>query len=122
MIAAILEGCGSTLATAGNLNNHIGVPLTLLRLTAGHRHAVIEMGANHAGDITQLAGFALPQIGIVTNAGAEHLEGFGSLEGAARAEGELFAALGRDGTAILNADDGFAALWRDMTVARIVSF
>jgi UDP-N-acetylmuramoyl-tripeptide--D-alanyl-D-alanine ligase len=122
MIAAILEGCGPTLATAGNLNNHIGVPLTLLRLTADHRHAVIEMGANHAGDVTQLAGFAMPQIGIVTNAGAEHLEGFGSLEGAARAEGELFAALGRDGTAILNADDGFAALWRDMTVARIVSF
>ncbi len=122
MIAAILAVRGATLATAGNLNNHIGVPLTLLRLNTDHRHAVIELGANHAGDVTQLAAFALPQIGIVTNAGAEHLEGFGSLEGAARAEGELFAALGRDGTAILNADDGFAALWRDMTVARIVSF
>ncbi|NBO75081.1 MAG: UDP-N-acetylmuramoyl-tripeptide--D-alanyl-D-alanine ligase, partial [Gammaproteobacteria bacterium] len=122
MIAAILAVRGSTLATAGNLNNHIGVPLTLLRLTPEHRHAVIEMGANHAGDVTQLAAFAAPSIGIVTNAGAEHLEGFGSLEGAARAEGELFAALGRDGTAILNADDSFAPLWRDMTVARIVTF
>jgi UDP-N-acetylmuramoyl-tripeptide--D-alanyl-D-alanine ligase len=122
MIAAILECRGPTLATAGNLNNHIGVPLTLLRLETAHRHAVVELGANRAGDITQLAGFATPQIGIVTNAGAEHLEGFGSLEGAARAEGELFAALGRDGTAILNADDSYAGLWRDMTVARVVTF
>ena len=122
MIASILSCCGETLATAGNLNNHIGVPLTLLRLDASHRHAVIEMGANHVGELAQLAGFASPMIGIVTNAGAEHLEGFGSLEGAARAEGELFAALGQDGTAILNADDSFAGLWRDMTVARIVTF
>lgn len=122
MIAAILAVRGPTLATVGNLNNHIGVPLTLLRLSPEHRHAVIEMGANHAGDVTQLAAFASPSIGIVTNAGAEHLEGFGSLEGVARAEGELFAVLGRDSTAILNADDRFAPLWRDMTVARIVTF
>lgn len=122
MIASILSCCGETLATAGNLNNHIGVPLTLMRLTPAHRYAVIEMGANHPGELTQLAAFAAPGIGIVTNAGAEHLEGFGSLEGAARAEGELFAALGRDGTAILNADDSFAGLWRDMTVARVVTF
>ena len=87
-----------------------------------HRHAVIEMGANRAGDVTELAGFAQPTVGIVTNAGAEHLEGFGSIEGAARAEGELFAALPADGVAVLNADDEFAALWRDMTVARIVTF
>lgn len=122
MIAAILSCRGATLATAGNLNNHIGVPLTLLRLGSEHRHAVIEMGANHEGDVTQLAGFAAPVIGIVTNAGAEHLEGFGSLEGAARAEGELFAALGHEGTAVLNVDDAFAGLWRDMTVARIITF
>lgn len=122
MIASILACCGETLATAGNLNNHIGVPLTLMRLTAAHRHAVIEMGANHPGELMQLATFAAPVIGIVTNAGAEHLEGFGSIEGAARAEGELFASLGRDGTAILNADDSFAGIWRDMTVARIVTF
>ena len=122
MIASILGGCGPTLATLGNLNNHIGVPLTLLRLASEHRFAVIELGANHPGDVAELAGFAQPSIGIVTNAGAEHLEGFGSLEGAARAEGELFAALGRDGIAVLNADDEFAGLWRDMTVARIVTF
>jgi UDP-N-acetylmuramoyl-tripeptide--D-alanyl-D-alanine ligase len=122
MIAAILACAGQTLATAGNLNNHIGVPLTLLRLDDSHHHAVIEMGANHPGELAQLATFAMPVIGLVTNAGAEHLEGFGSLEGAARAEGELFAALGQNGTAILNADDSFAGLWRDMTVARIVTF
>ena len=129
MIAAILGahgatlgGRGATLATRGNLNNHIGVPLTLLRLEAAHRHAVIEMGANRPGDVTELAGIAAPAIGIVTNAGAEHLEGFGSLEGAAHAEGELFAALGRDGLAVVNADDPFAGMWRDMTVARVVTF
>lgn len=122
MLAAILAQRGSTLATRGNLNNHIGVPLTLLELDSNHRHAVIEMGANHPGDVAELAGIALPNIGLVTNAGAEHLEGFGSLEGAARAEGELFAALGREGVAVLNADDEFAALWREMTIARIVTF
>jgi len=122
MLASILTRRAPTLATAGNLNNHIGVPLTLLRLEPQHRHAVIEMGANHAGDVTELAGFAQPSIGLVTNAGAEHLEGFGSLEAAARAEGELFAALPADGVAVLNADDAFAGLWREMTVARIVTF
>ncbi|NBU26053.1 MAG: UDP-N-acetylmuramoyl-tripeptide--D-alanyl-D-alanine ligase [Gammaproteobacteria bacterium] len=122
MIAAILGERGATLATRGNLNNHIGVPLTLLRLEATHRHAVIEMGANRPGDVTELAGIASPGIGIVTNAGAEHLEGFGSLEGAAHAEGELLAALGRDGVAVINADDEFAGLWRDMTVARVTTF
>ncbi|NDE02031.1 MAG: UDP-N-acetylmuramoyl-tripeptide--D-alanyl-D-alanine ligase [Gammaproteobacteria bacterium] len=122
MLASILAQRGSTLATRGNLNNHIGVPLTLLEIEASHRHAVIEMGANHPGDVAELAGIALPTIGLVTNAGAEHLEGFGSLEGAARAEGELFAALGRDGVAVLNADDEFAPLWREMTIARTVTF
>jgi UDP-N-acetylmuramoyl-tripeptide--D-alanyl-D-alanine ligase len=122
MLASILARRAPTLATAGNLNNHIGVPLTLLRLETQHRHAVIEMGANHPGDVTELAGFAQPSIGLVTNAGAEHLEGFGSLEAAARAEGELFAALPADGVAVLNVDDPFAGLWRDMTVARIVTF
>jgi len=122
MLASILTQRGPTLATRGNLNNHIGVPLTLLELEPRHRYAVIEMGANHPGDVAELAGIALPTIGVVTNAGAEHLEGFGSLEGAARAEGELFAALGRDGIAVLNADDEFAPLWREMTIARIVTF
>ena len=122
MIAAILSEAGSCLATRGNLNNHIGVPITLLRLTDEHRFAVIEMGANHAGEVTALVQVARPSIGLITNAGAEHLEGFGSLEGVARAEGEMVAGLSASGTAIINADDEFAALWRSLTPARVVTF
>jgi UDP-N-acetylmuramoyl-tripeptide--D-alanyl-D-alanine ligase len=122
ILAAILAQAGGTLATRGNLNNQLGVPLTLLRLDPQQRTAVIEIGANHPGEVAALAALARPHIGLVTNAGAEHLEGFGSIEGVARAEGELFAALGRDGTAVLNADDAYAALWRSMTRARVVSF
>ena len=118
MIAAILRIAGDTLATRGNLNNHIGLPLTLLRLEGSHRFAVIEMGANRAGDVADLCRTAQPAIGIVTNAGAEHLEGFGSLQGVARAEGEMFSGLVAGGVAILNADDEFAALWREMIAAR----
>ena len=122
MTAAILSEAGSTLATRGNLNNHIGVPLTLLRLEPGHRFAVIEMGANRAGEVADLVKVARPTVGLITNAGAEHLEGFGSLEGVARAEGETVAGLAADATAVINADDEFANLWRGMTPARVVTF
>jgi UDP-N-acetylmuramoyl-tripeptide--D-alanyl-D-alanine ligase len=122
MTAAILGAAGACLATRGNLNNHIGVPLTLLRLEPEHRFAVIETGANRAGDVAGLAALARPTVGLITNAGAEHLEGFGSLEGVARAEGEMVAALASDATAVINADDAFAALWRTLTRARVVSF
>ena len=122
MLAAILGLRGPCLATLGNLNNQLGVPLTLMRLTPQHVSAVIEMGANRAGDVEELAAMAAPAIGLITNAGAEHLEGFGSLEGVARAEGEMVAALKPEGVAIINADDPFAALWRAMTRARVVSF
>jgi UDP-N-acetylmuramoyl-tripeptide--D-alanyl-D-alanine ligase len=123
LLAGILEGTGPTLATRGNLNNHIGVPLTLLRLTAAHRFAVIEMGANHPGEIAALAALAEPAIALVTNAGDEHLEGFGSLEGVARAEGEMYGALGADGIAVINADDPFSELWRSLSRgARVVRF
>jgi len=91
MIAAILSQRGPCLSTRGNLNNHLGVPMTLLRLDDSHVSAVIEMGANRRGDVEQLVQIARPGIGLITNAGAEHLEGFGSLEGAARAEGEIVA-------------------------------
>jgi UDP-N-acetylmuramoyl-tripeptide--D-alanyl-D-alanine ligase len=122
LLAAILAQVGPTLATRGNFNNQLGVPLTLLRLAPEHRAAVIEIGANHAGEVAALAALVRPAIGLVTNAGAEHLEGFGSIEGVARAEGEMFAALAADGTAVVNADDEFAALWRGMTRARVVDF
>jgi UDP-N-acetylmuramoyl-tripeptide--D-alanyl-D-alanine ligase len=123
LLAAVLAGSGPVLATRGNLNNQIGVPLTLLGLEPGHRHAVIEIGANHPGEVAALARIVRPTIALVTNAGAEHLEGFGSLEGAARAEGELFEALDSAGSAVINADDPFHGLWRGLARgARILSF
>jgi len=122
MIAAILERRGSTLATRGNLNNHIGVPLTLYRLEPTHLQAVIEIGANRAGEVAALVELTRPTVGLITNAGAEHLEGFGSLEGVAHAEGEMVAGLEPTATAVINADDQFASLWRGMTRARVSTF
>ncbi|MGH8298223.1 MAG: UDP-N-acetylmuramoyl-tripeptide--D-alanyl-D-alanine ligase [Steroidobacteraceae bacterium] len=122
MTATILARAGNCLATRGNLNNHIGVPLTLLRLEPAHRFAVIEMGANRAGEVAELVRVARPTVGLITNAGAEHLEGFGSLEGVARAEGEMVAGLAPNATAVLNADDEFVNLWRGMTLAQVVTF
>jgi len=123
MIATILSLLGPCHATKGTLNNHIGVPLTLLALEPSHATAVIEIGGNHPGEVAALVALAAPTVGIVTNAGEEHLEGFGSLEGAARAEGELFAGLDRSATAVINADDAFADLWRQMNRAdTIVEF
>jgi UDP-N-acetylmuramoyl-tripeptide--D-alanyl-D-alanine ligase len=122
MLAAILGEAGPCLATRGNLNNHIGVPLTLLRLTGDERFAVVEMGANRAGEVAHLVEVARPTVGLITNAGAEHLEGFGSLEGVARAEGEMVAGLQSSGTAVINADDAYAAMWRASTPARVVTF
>lgn len=118
MLRAILAEIGPTLATAGNLNNHIGVPLTLLRLAAHHRFAVIEMGANHCGEIAQLAALAEPDIGLVTNAGHAHLEGFGGLDGVARGKGELYTALPAAGVAIINADDAYADYWTGLAGSR----
>lgn len=120
MTAAILGGPDAVLATRGNLNNDIGVPLTLFGLDVDHRAAVIEMGANHSGEIAYLAGIARPSVGVVTNAGPAHLEGFGSLDGVARAKGELFSSLAHDATAVINADDPYASLWRGLAGTRSV--
>jgi len=117
MVAAILSQRGPCLATRGTLNNHIGVPMTLLGLTEQHRSAVIEIGANHPGEVAALTAMASPSIGLVTNAGAEHLEGFGSLEGAALAEGEMFAGLDSGAVAVMNADDHYFSLWTSMNRA-----
>jgi UDP-N-acetylmuramoyl-tripeptide--D-alanyl-D-alanine ligase len=123
LIGAILSQLGPTLVTRGNLNNHIGVPLTLLELNSTHRYAVIEMGANHLGEIAHLASIAEPGIGIVTNAGAAHLEGFGSLHGVAQGKGEMFQSLPADGVAVINADDQYAPIWRDSSAAeRVLTF
>ncbi|HSN23674.1 MAG TPA: UDP-N-acetylmuramoyl-tripeptide--D-alanyl-D-alanine ligase, partial [Methylomicrobium sp.] len=123
MVAAVLATNGEVLYTKGNLNNDIGVPLTLLRLDEQHRYAVIEMGANHPGEIAYTAAFAVPNVSIITNAGPAHIEGFGSVEGVAKAKGELFAALPEDGVAIVNRDDIFFEYWRSVVDGRrLISF
>jgi UDP-N-acetylmuramoyl-tripeptide--D-alanyl-D-alanine ligase len=115
MIASIMAGRGEVLATHGNLNNDIGVPLTLLRLRDTHQSAVIEMGANHAGEIAYVTALARPTVAMITNAGPAHLEGFGSLDGVAHAKAEIFTGLGATGTAVLNADDAYYPLWKHLT-------
>lgn len=106
LVAAVLSASFNTVATQGNLNNHIGVPLSLLRITADTEIAVIEMGANHFGEIARLCEIALPDIGMITNIGKAHLEGFGSLEGVTQAKTELYRHIGNHkGTLIVNADN-----------------
>jgi len=118
MLASILrEAAGNAdavLATAGNLNNDIGMPLTLLQLNAGHRYAVIEMGMNHPGEIDYLARIARPDVALINNASGAHLAGLGTVEAVAQAKGEIFAGLKEDGVAVINADDAYAALWRKL--------
>jgi UDP-N-acetylmuramoyl-tripeptide--D-alanyl-D-alanine ligase len=123
MTAAILSRMGACMATRGNLNNHIGVPLTLMRLEASHRSAVVEMGANRIGDVAELVRLARPTVGLITNAGAEHLEGFGNLDGVAQGEGEMVSCLEPGATAIINADDAYCGYWRKVAAAgRILTF
>ncbi|MDD2684832.1 MAG: UDP-N-acetylmuramoyl-tripeptide--D-alanyl-D-alanine ligase [Gallionella sp.] len=125
MLAAILRAGNedSVLATKGNFNNDIGMPLTLLKLRASHRYAVIEMGMNHPGEIDYLTRIARPNVTLVNNASGAHLQGLGSVEAVARAKGEIFAGLGEQGIAIINADDTHAALWRALSGAhQVVDF
>ena len=120
MAAAILRQCGNTLYTAGNLNNDIGVPMTLLRLTPEYDYAVIELGANHQGEIAWTVGLTLPEAALVNNLAAAHLEGFGSLAGVAKAKGEIYAGLPANGIAILNADNNDWLNWQEVIGERKV--
>ncbi len=123
MLAAILRaqaGEEAVLATVGNFNNDIGLPLTLLKLGRQHRYAVIEMGMNHPGEIAYLTRLARPDVALVNNAQPAHLEGLGSVAAVARAKGEIFEGLAADGTAVINADDPHAALWRELAGGRRV--
>lgn len=113
MLAAILSRKGKTLATQGNLNNDIGLPLTLCRLQ-DEAYAVVEMGANHPGEINYLSRIAQPDVAILNNAGRAHLEGFGDLRGVAVAKAEILYGLSVDGTFVFNADDAHADLWRQL--------
>jgi UDP-N-acetylmuramoyl-tripeptide--D-alanyl-D-alanine ligase len=110
MITAILRTQGRVLATRGNLNNEIGLPLTLMRLD-DEDYAVVEMGANHPGEIAYLADLARPDVALITNIGPAHLEGFGDLDGVARAKGEIFRGLSADGIAVINRDEPYAQDW-----------
>jgi UDP-N-acetylmuramoyl-tripeptide--D-alanyl-D-alanine ligase len=114
LTAACLAQRAPTLATEGNLNNDIGMPLMLMRMDESHRFAVLEMGANHIGEIAYLTSVARPDIVAITNAGAAHLEGFGSIEGVARGKGEILEGESRPTHAILNADDKYFDYWRSL--------
>jgi UDP-N-acetylmuramoyl-tripeptide--D-alanyl-D-alanine ligase len=112
LTATCLSHAAPTLATQGNLNNDIGMPLMLLRIDATHRYAVLEMGANHAGEIAYLTSLAKPDIVVITNAAAAHLAGFGSIEGVAHAKAEILQGEARPDFAILNADDEYFDYWQ----------
>jgi UDP-N-acetylmuramoyl-tripeptide--D-alanyl-D-alanine ligase len=126
MLAAVIRahaGADAVLATEGNLNNDLGVPLMLLRLTAQHRYAVLEMGMNHLGEIRYLTGLARPHVAVINNAGTAHIGELGSRENIARAKGEIFEGLGADGVKVINADDDFRDFWLGLaTAGRTVTF
>lgn len=120
MIASIMRAAShndaaSVLATEGNLNNNIGVPLNLARLNAQHRYSVIEMGMNHFGEIEYLTKLAQPTVAVINNAAEGHLEGLKDIAGVARAKGEIFLGLSKDGTAVLNRDDDHYHYWQGIT-------
>ena len=114
MVKSILELKAGVLSTKGNLNNHIGVPLTLLNLGSEHEYGVVEMGANHPGEIEWLSQLARPTIALITQCAPAHLEGFGSEDGVANAKAEVFTGLCDNGIAIVNADDKYAESWKSV--------
>ena len=121
MIAAILAAAKETvLATQGNLNNDIGMPLTLLKIRAEHAIAVIEMGMNHLGEIDYLTRIAQPTVAVINNAGTAHIGELGSRDNIAKAKGEIFAGLAVDGIAVINADDDFAEYWRSLNAHKAI--
>lgn len=118
MIASIFALAGNTLYTQGNLNNDIGVPLTLLRLDQTHRFAVIEMGANHPGEIAYTSAFAGADASVITNVGPAHIEGFGDLDGVASTKAEIIESLAPEGITILNRDDAYYDFWQKKAAER----
>lgn len=122
ILSALLGACGKTMATRGNLNNDIGVPKTLLRLAPEHDYAVVELGANHVGEIAYTTGLTRPDVAVIINAGSAHLAEFGSVEQIREAKGEILQGLDRDGIAVLNLDDPAFEQWRKAAPGRVISF
>jgi UDP-N-acetylmuramoyl-tripeptide--D-alanyl-D-alanine ligase len=122
LLAALLSDGGSTVATAGSFNNELGLPLTVLRVEEQTRHLVLEMGARGIGHISKLCQVAPPDVALVLNVGKAHLGEFGSVQNIARAKGELVEALGRDGVAVLNADDPLVSAMSGRTAARVCTY
>ncbi len=125
MIASILAaavGEEARLATQGNLNNEIGVPLTLFRLTASHRAAVVELGMNHPGEIARLAAIAAPTVALVNNAQREHQEFMHTVEAVARENGAVLQALAPNGVAVFPGDDQYTDLWRGLAACDVITF
>lgn len=112
MIASILPQPSH--ATKGNLNNHIGAPLSVLQLKKEHRYAVFELGANHAGEIAHTVAIVHPEVTLINNIAPAHVEGFGSIDGVARAKGEIYQGLAHSGTAVVNDDDAYSQFWNDL--------
>lgn len=123
MVASVLRQSGKVLATQGNYNNELGLPLTIFQMDKTHAYAVLEMGASNPGDIAYLAGIARPEVGVITNIGPAHLQGFKSLQGVALGKGEMFAALPPGGAAIINAAEPWVDTWLEMNKAgRVIYF
>lgn len=122
MVSTILGESAPVLATKGNLNNHIGVPLTLLALSSQHRYAVVEMGASALGEISYLFELACPDVVLVNNVLPAHVEGFGSVENIARAKGEIYQGVSAEGTAVVNLDESYVNQWLASTRARVLTF
>lgn len=122
MITAILAAKAGSVyaihATVGNLNNHIGLPLTLLKLRATHQFSVLEMGMSHLGEIEYLTHIAKPNVAVINNAGTAHIGEVGSRDNIAKAKGEIFAGLSDDGVAVINADDDFAGYWKSLSAGK----
>jgi len=122
MIASILSLSGPTFATKGNLNNDIGVPLTLLDIDEKVQFGVVELGANHAGEVAFTADIVQPNIALVNNVSAAHLQGFGDVQGVARAKAEIYSSLGPNGVAIVNADDEYSSFFDSKIEGQKLSF
>ena len=120
MLGSIFALIGEGVVTKGNLNNEIGVPLTLMCLDEASRYAVVEMGMSQRGEISRISAIARPTIALINNAAAAHLEGLGTIQAVAQAKGEIFEGLTEDGVAVINLDDDFAPLWLGLAGTRKV--